>query len=132
MADETTMQTGDDPGDFTVEQVQAHLDGADKDERTRVLDAERAGKARVGILGSGETPEDTTKGQTFSEAAKAATPDEVGYLGFSPEAERTGRADKGLSQANPAIMRGGPVPDVRASVDDSEALAALKSDTTEG
>lgn len=40
-----------DPADHSVPDVLAYLEGADDDERTRVLDAERAGKARVGVLG---------------------------------------------------------------------------------
>ena len=64
----------------------------------------------------------TTKGGTFAEAAKAATPSAVGYVGTSPERERTGLADKGLSQATPAILRGGPIPDPRQDVDDTAAL----------
>lgn len=65
-----------------------------------------------------------TKAATFVEAAEAATPAAVeeSYVGVSPERERVGRSDKGLSQRNPAILDGGPVPDVRRGVDDSEAL----------
>lgn len=33
--------------------------------------------------------------------------DEAGYLGQSPQRLATGRDDKGLSQANPAVMNGG-------------------------
>ena len=150
MADDTqTMQTGDDPADFTVPQVQEYLDSLDRDEAggaeaQRVLDAERAGQERKGILehdlggassDDAHTPQGertSTKAQTFAEAAKAATPDDKGYAGISPEAERTGRRDKGLSQRNPAILSGGPVPDSRASVDDDEALAALRDDSSEG
>lgn len=43
-----------DPADCTVVEVLAHLDKADDDERDRVLDAERAGKARTGVLGNDE------------------------------------------------------------------------------
>lgn len=64
----------------------------------------------------------TTKAQTFQDAAKDATPSDVGYLGVSPERERTGLEDKGLSQANPAVMKGGAIPDARRGVDDSKAL----------
>lgn len=77
--------------------------------------------------GTAGPPADTeTKGATFQEAAEAGTFTATdGAIGYSPERERTGRRDKGLSQANPAIMQGGPVPDARSGVDDSEALAAL-------
>lgn len=47
------MRDGDDPGRFTISQVTAHLDQASDEERTRVLDAERAGKNRKGIVGDG-------------------------------------------------------------------------------
>lgn len=113
------------PADHTVDEVQEYLNGADDDEKARVLDLERQGDARVGIIGHEGDKATTTKAQTFSDAAAAAQPHEVGYTGFSPEAERTGRRDKGLSQRNPAILNGGPVPDVRVGVDDSEALDAL-------
>ena len=72
--------------------------------------------------GDKSTRDKSTKGATSQEAAAAATPADKGYLGTSPERERTGRADKGLSQANPAIMSGGTIPDPRPGVDDTEAL----------
>ncbi|MEU0465024.1 hypothetical protein ABZ215_13555 [Amycolatopsis sp. NPDC006131] len=40
-----------DPGDHTVTEVMAYLDDADDVERARVLDAEKAGKNRRGIVG---------------------------------------------------------------------------------
>lgn len=49
--DDPGMQAGDNPDDFTVDQVNAHLAGADDDERDRVLAAERDGQGRVGIVG---------------------------------------------------------------------------------
>lgn len=64
----------------------------------------------------------STKGETFDAAAQTADPAEVGYVGTSPERERAGLSDKGLSQANPAVMTGGPIPDPRSGVDDSDAL----------
>lgn len=132
------------PDEHTVPEVQEYLAGADEAEIARVLEAEQAGQQRKGILNygpdgepsppeqAGDKPGDattTTKAATFQDAAKVATPDEgQGYLGFSPEADRTGRRDKGLSQRNPAVMSGGPLPDPRPGVDDSEALAALKDE----
>jgi hypothetical protein len=119
------------------------------DEREAVLAAEADGQGRKGILEGphAEAPDErtntereadeqaassghlTTKGETFDQAAEAATPDPKGYWGQSPEAERTGRRDKGLSQKNPAVMnQGGNVPDPSPYVDDSEAIAALKAD----
>lgn len=49
----TPLAEGGDPGDFTVDQVNGHLakDTTDDTERERVLQAERNGQARVGILG---------------------------------------------------------------------------------
>ena len=41
-----------DPDEHTVDEVLAHLAKAEEDERERVLAAERAGKARKGVLGS--------------------------------------------------------------------------------
>lgn len=46
-----TMALGGDPGDFTVSEVVAYLETADEVERTRVIDAEIAGKNRAGITG---------------------------------------------------------------------------------
>jgi hypothetical protein len=40
-----------DPGDFTVNEVKAKLEGLPDDERARVIAAERAGKDRAGITG---------------------------------------------------------------------------------
>jgi hypothetical protein len=48
--EEKKMQDGDDPADFTVPQVNAHLQTADEDERERVIEAEEDGEARKGIL----------------------------------------------------------------------------------
>lgn len=39
-----------DPTEHNVEEVKAHLDGADEEERTRVLAAEQDGKARSSVL----------------------------------------------------------------------------------
>jgi hypothetical protein len=127
--------TNDDVNDYIAEHP---------DEREAVLAAERDGQARKGILEGphADAPDlrtdsereadeqaaaSRTKGATFQEAAEAAEPDEVGYVGTSPEAERVGRRDKGLSQRNPAVMnQGGQVPDATPSVDDSEAIESLK------
>lgn len=84
-----------------------------------------------------ESPKDesattkTTKAQTFTEAADSFTEaHEQGYIGSSAEAERTGKADKGLSQLSPGILDGSsPAPDARKHVDDSEALKALSAPT---
>lgn len=42
-----------DPSAHTVSEVNAYLETVDEAERARVLEAERAGKARKGILGGG-------------------------------------------------------------------------------
>ena len=39
-----------DPADFTIEQVVEYLELASDEERAKVIDAEKAGKARKGIL----------------------------------------------------------------------------------
>jgi trigger factor len=39
------------PGDHSVAEVKAHLDAADDAEKERVLEAERAGKARTTLTG---------------------------------------------------------------------------------
>lgn len=121
----------------TNDDVNAYIE-SHPDEREAILAAEAEGQARKGIVegphatqadakpeGEGDT---TTKGQTFAEAAAAATPDEgPGYWGTSPERERTGKADKGLSQQSPGILDGSvPAPDPRPHVDDSEAIERLK------
>lgn len=40
-----------DPADHTVDEVKTYLDGADDDERDRVLVAEKDGKARTSLIG---------------------------------------------------------------------------------
>jgi hypothetical protein len=50
--------TGFDPADHTVAEVLEHLEGADPDERTRVLAAETDGQSRKGILSTVELRED--------------------------------------------------------------------------
>lgn len=129
-----------DPAEHTVVGVNEYLAQATDSEKARVLEAEEGGQARVSILegkeaqaAAADAQEATqeaaqatksTKGASFAEAAKVAKVDDKGFIGTSPERERTGRADKGLSQANPNIMRGGVIPDPRQGVDDSEALEA--------
>lgn len=50
-SDESAMKEGDDPDDFNVAQVNAHLESASDEEKERVLQAERDGQARKGIVG---------------------------------------------------------------------------------
>lgn len=131
MADHTEVLTG------TVDDVNAYL--ADhEDERAAILAAEAEGQNRKGIIeGPYAAPSDPspattdglpadveTKGATFAEAAQAVShTDDKGYIGTSPERERTGLADKGLSQQSPGVLDGKTaVPDSRPMVDDSDAL----------
>ena len=129
---EVLSGTNDSVNDY----IEAH-----PDEREAVLAAEAEGQNRKGIVegphsqmadagtqgDANGTKDTTTKGATFAEAAEAATPDPKGYFGTSPERERTGAADKGLSQQSPGILDGSiPAPDARPGVDDSEAIERLK------
>lgn len=52
------MKTGDDPGDYTVAEVQEFLADASDFEADRIREAERAGKGRVGILTAAVTSSD--------------------------------------------------------------------------
>lgn len=99
-----------DPTAHTVAQVNDYLADAEPSEQDRVMAAEAAGEARKGIMAGPHAPADpepeqpaaqaqtTTKGLAFHEAAKTVTVAEQGFIGESPERERTGQADKGLSQ----------------------------------
>lgn len=98
MTDDVTMKAGGDPGDYTVDQVNAYLETVTDDaERARVLGAEQDGQARKGILEGthtaptpeGEKPGPDTKAETFSEAAAKVQPVqgekyEKGYDGYAP------------------------------------------------
>lgn len=124
MADDQTTTPGYNPADYTVEQVNDYLKTADDAERERVLEAERDGKARTGIVGDGsdDSPEGeglagtgnpndlatpSTSGVDSEIAHQEGTPEalakladeatEQGYLGTTPE-----KPD--YSQANPAVM----------------------------
>lgn len=124
----------------TNDDVNAYIE-ANPDERDAVLAAEADGQNRKGIVegphatqagadaqGDPSTADTSTKGATFAEAAAAYTEQSaLGYFGSSPERERTGAADKGLSQQSPGILDGSsPAPDPRPQVDDSEAIERLK------
>lgn len=114
-----------DPSNYDVAEVNKYLAEANDDEKARVLQAERDGKARKGILGD-DIPEEEPQGLASTGnpndlAAPITTPDsapahqegappelvavadkaeELGYLG----AER----DKpDYSQGNPTVMNGG-------------------------
>lgn len=122
----------------TVDKVNAYIE-EHPDEREAVLAAEADGENRKGIVegphataddaeADGQPSTTTTKAQTFSDAAENVTHyDEKGFLGTSPERERTGASDKGLSQKSPGILDGSsPAPDSRPLVDDSDAIERLK------
>jgi hypothetical protein len=49
--DDDRLPSGYDPGDYTVAEVAAELAHANDAERSRVLELERAGQGRVGIVG---------------------------------------------------------------------------------
>jgi hypothetical protein len=112
-----------DPSNYNVTEVNDYLATADADEKARVLQAERDGQGRKGILGDDETPEEpqglASTGNPNDLAQKGSTPDgtaahqegappelaeaadqaeELGYLGVGVE-------DKpDYSQANPDVM----------------------------
>lgn len=56
------MKDTDDPGDFTVEQVLAHLNRAKPGERIRVLNAERLGKNRITVVDAASPSVEERKG----------------------------------------------------------------------
>ena len=70
MADEK-MKAGDDPSDFTVDEVKEFLAGADDDEKARVLEVEASedGKQRKSLADDGDADnedaadEDADKGE---------------------------------------------------------------------
>lgn len=121
MTDEQTMKAGDDPKDFTVDQVNAYLAGDDVDEaeRRRVLEAEKDGEGRVGILDGphgyadsegglkgGEPTEGAkvteTKAETFDQAAARHTEAQgekyqKGYDGFVPSRDGDNPVDLTLA-----------------------------------
>ena len=102
------MAVGDDPSGYTVEQVNEYLSTASDDEKARVLDAERTGHARKGILGDepqddGTTPGlDTSKADTIQEAG-AKVPDlegegyRKGYIGHAPSRDGDNPVDLTLA-----------------------------------
>lgn len=66
-----------DPGEHTVAQVREHLAGADEAERERVLEAERAGKARASLIGSDESPASPEPDRFDATATAQAAIDEL-------------------------------------------------------
>lgn len=128
MAETQTMKTGDNPADYTVDQVNAHLKTADDAERQRVLEAEGSddGKGRTGILegsGSDDSPEEKEGLAGTGNPNDLATPSQgnvsadIAHQEGAPEAltkaadEATEKGYLGVtpekpdySQANAAVM----------------------------
>lgn len=80
MAEEKRFQAGDNPNDFTVSQVVAFLksDDVTGDEYDRVVQAEREGQGRVGIINLSGTENSAPDG------SEAAGPNEAATGQFSP------------------------------------------------
>lgn len=92
------MNTGADPGEHTVEEVLAHLAEADDDEKSRVFDAERAGKARRGVLGAAPfDPSEHTVDEVNDHLAKSDDTEQYRVLAL----EEGGKARKGILDATP-------------------------------
>jgi len=78
------MGYGDDPGEHTVEEVRDFLDSTDEDaegdaEADRVLVAERAGKARKGILSAEAEAEAEDAADEAADTAARGDAEEMGY-----------------------------------------------------
>lgn len=124
-----------DPADQTVDEVLAHLESADEDERNRVFDAERAGKARVGILEKAPfDPSEHTVDEVVYYLENAEEPERTRVL----QAERDGKARVGvLGSDNPdqhPFVAGAAsfVEDVAGFVNDTrDELAALLDEHAE-
>lgn len=114
MTDEqqTTMKAGDNPDDFTVDQVTAFLATADDAEKARVIEAEKHGQGRKGIVGEDEpAPEaepeskptvDTSKADTVEQAGAKHTEAQgekyqKGYDGFVPSRDGDNPVDLTLA-----------------------------------
>lgn len=132
MADEK-MKAGDDPADFTVDQVNAYLATADDDEKTRVLAAEQEGEARKGILeGSAAKDDDTPADDTAD-----ATPEDSGVIRdpdaqSDPDAAPKDETPTGQGTVN---QEGAPA-DLVAAADEAEekgyfGVSAKKPDYTQ-
>lgn len=96
-----TMQAGDDPADFTVEQVQAHLASTDDDERARVLAAETGGKGRKGVTGYGQPDADSV------DAPRPQTADAV--VVTRPGSVNQAEADADADRRNTELEKAGVI-----------------------
>lgn len=100
MADETFTPGQDDPADYTVDQVNAGLEGADQETVDAVLAQESDGEARKGIL---EGPHATTEP---SEPSPREKHQDAGVLGdtapdddeFKPKTVAEAADDQDLDQ----------------------------------
>lgn len=63
-----------DPADHTVQEVLDHLDGKDADYQNTVLDKERSGQARKGIVGDTAPDQPTVKEGEDTSAQEGPTP----------------------------------------------------------
>lgn len=85
-----------DPGEHTVEEVLKHLDGADDAERDRIFEAEKDGKARVGILD--QAPFDPTEHTVDEVKAHLEGADDAERARVL-DAEAAGKNRKGVAAA---------------------------------
>lgn len=88
MAEEKRFQAGDNPNDYTVSQVVAFLksDDVTGDEYDRVVQAEREGQGRVGIINLSGTENTAAAGELGEkpDGTEAAGPNEAATGQFSP------------------------------------------------
>lgn len=85
-----------DPSEATIEEVATHLETADEAERDRVFAAERAGKARKGVLEL--APFDPSSSSVADVVAHLEAADDAERERVL-EAERAGKARKGVLEA---------------------------------
>lgn len=96
-------ETQYDPNDYTVDEVNAYLADASEDEKARVLQAERDGQARKGIVGDQEpTSGPSTEGGALPVTEAASAPQagekyEKGYEGYAPSRDGDNPVDLTLA-----------------------------------
>ena len=95
------MNKGDDPGQYTVGEVQQYLQKADDAEVARVVEAERAGKGRTGILESHSTATHSKSDTEQSKTRRSAATTEGAARGS--DANRPGLDDAASRQAEPPL-----------------------------
>jgi hypothetical protein len=104
MADENFLNSPFDPKDHNVEEVKAHLDSADQEERDRVLTMEAEGKNRPTVMSYDPAPLD--------ENPDAAEPDPNAPAEETPvtEEDRQAAKDERISVSE-KVAAGGEVPE---------------------